>query len=237
MNGTTIRFACCLTLAGLAWGQSFETATIRRSDTVAESGQMIRDPRIVALSHVSLQNLMAQAYLIRNFQISGPGWLDTDRFDIVAKLPAGATRDQLPAMLQSLLKERFHLALHREKKTMTALVLESGKDGVKMKAVNSEVRDVRTARGAHRRIAGKLTMPYFAGLLSNLVDQPVVDETGLKGVYDISIEWASDEAAGMDDTPSLPAALDEELGLRLESRKAPVDIYVIDRVDRAPTAN
>jgi len=76
----------------MAWGQAFEVATIRRSDMTADSGQMIRDPRLVAWSHVSLQNLMAQAYLIRNFQISGPYWLDTDRFDILAKLPDGETR-------------------------------------------------------------------------------------------------------------------------------------------------
>ncbi|HVV45614.1 MAG TPA: TIGR03435 family protein [Bryobacteraceae bacterium] len=226
-----------MALAGMAWGQAFEVATIKRSDMAADSGQMIRDPRLVALSHVSLQNLMAQAYLIRNFQISGPDWLDTDRFDIVAKLPDGATRDQLPAMLQSLLKERFHLTMHQDKKTMTAFVLAPGNDGVKMKAIDSEVRDVRTARGAHLWVAGKLTIAYFAGLLSNLVDQPVVDETGLKGVYDIDIEWASDETAGMDGTPSLSAVLADKLGLRLDSRKAPVDIYVIDRLDRAPTEN
>jgi uncharacterized protein (TIGR03435 family) len=232
-----MKLILCLALCGVAWGQSFEGATIKPSDMTAESGQMARDPRMVALSHVSLQNLMAQAYLIRNFQISGPDWLDTDRFDIVAKLPDGATRDQLPAMLQSLLKERFHLTVHQEHKTMTADVLSPGKDGVKMKAIDSEVRDVRTSGGAHRWIAGKLTMAYFAGLLANLIEQPVVDETGLKGVYDIDIEWASDETEGMDGTPSLPAVLADKLGLRLDSRKAPVDIYVIDRIDRVPTAN
>lgn len=237
MDRTIFRLACCLTLAGMAWSQSFEVATIKRSDMTAESGQMVRDPRIVALSHVSLQNLMAQAYLIRNFQISGPDWLDTERFDIVAKLPDGATREQLPAMLQNLLKERFHLAVHQDRRTMTAWVLKPGRDTAKLKPVDSEVRDVQTSRGAHRRISGKLTMAYFAGLLSNMVDQPVVDETELKGVYDIDVQWASDETAGMDDTPSLPAVLADKPGLQLESRKEPVDIYVIDRVDRTPTTN
>jgi len=80
-------------------------------------------------------------------------------------------------------------------------------------------------------------MPYFAGLLSNMVDRPVVDEAGLKGVYDIDVEWASDETAGMDDTPSLPAALADKPGLRLDSRKTPVTVYVIDRVDRMPAGN
>jgi uncharacterized protein (TIGR03435 family) len=237
-----LRFVCCLVLPGLVWGQapapSFEAATIRRSGVIAEKGQMIHDPRLIALSHVSVQNLLAQAYLIRNFQISGPDWLDTERFDIVAKFPDGATPEQLPAMLQTLLRDRFGLALHREQRTMTAYVLEPGKGPVKLTAASTEVSDVHTSRGAHRRISGKLNIPYFAGLLSNMLDRPVVDETGLKGVYDISVEWA-DEAAGQgfDPTPSLPAALQEKLGLRLSSRKAPVDIYVIDRVDRIPTPN
>src|ERR1035438_9938796 len=95
---------CPLALAGLAWSQvsnpAFEVATIKRSDPTSEEGQMIRDPRLVALAHVSLQNLLAQAYRIKNFQISGPSWLDAERFDILATLPDGATRDQLPAMLQ-----------------------------------------------------------------------------------------------------------------------------------------
>src|SRR4051812_31431583 len=120
------RFAARLVLAGLAWSQAppvaFEVATIKRSDPTAEQGQMIRDPRLVALAHVSLQNLLAQAYRIKNFQISGPAWLDSDRFDIMARLPDGATPDQLPVMFQTLLRDRFGLSLHLEKRNMNAYV-------------------------------------------------------------------------------------------------------------------
>src|ERR1700692_4794795 len=121
------RLTCCAALTGAAWRQvscpSFEVASIKRSDPTADVGQMIRDPRIVALAHASVQNLLAQAYRIKNFQISGPSWLDSERFDIVAMLPDGATQNQLPAMLQTLLRERFKLAFHLEHKTLDAYVL------------------------------------------------------------------------------------------------------------------
>jgi uncharacterized protein (TIGR03435 family) len=231
-------------LAGAAWSQvsnpAFEVASIRPSDPTADVGQMMRDPRRVALARVSIQNLLAQAYRIRNFQISGPSWLDSDRFDIVATLPEDATPDQLPAMLQTLLRDRFRLALHQEQKTMSAYVLLPRKGPAKLNAINAEVGDIRTSRGATRlRMSGRMTMPYFAGVLSNMVDRPVVDMTELKGVYDIDLEWSVDDAAGResDSTPSLSTLLQDKLGLRLESRKTPVDLYVIDHVDRVPTEN
>jgi uncharacterized protein (TIGR03435 family) len=243
MNSIT-RFGCYVALTGLAWSQvsapAFEVATIKRSDPTADVGQMIRDPRLVALAHVSLQNLLAQAYRIKNFQISGPGWLDSDRFDILARLPDGATPDQLPAMLQALLRDRFRLALHQEQKTMSAYVLLPRREAAKLKAVNAEIGNVRTSRGATRlRLSGKVTMPYFAGLLSNMLDRPVVDMTEIAGVYDVDLEWSADDAAGRepDSTPSLSTVLQEKLGLRLDSRKTPVDLYVIDHVDRVPTEN
>jgi uncharacterized protein (TIGR03435 family) len=191
---------------------------------------------------VSLQNLLAQAYRVRNFQISGPGWLDSERFDIVAKLPEEAGEDQLPAMLQALLEERFKLAFHREPKTLSAYVLVPGKGGPKLSAADGEIGGVRTTIGATRRhLSGKVDMSYLAGLLSNLLDRPVVDMTELKGVYDVDLEWSVNDAptaaAQVDDPPSLFTVLQERLGLRLESRKAPVDIYVIDHVERVPTGN
>ena len=149
------RFTCCVALAAAAWSQvsdpAFEVAAIRRSDPAADVGQMIRDPRLVALARVSLENLLAQAYRIRNFQISGPAWLDSDRFDIVAKLPDGAAPGQLPAMLQTLLRERFKLAFHLVRKTFDAYVLLAGSGATKLAAASGEVRDVRTSVGAARR--------------------------------------------------------------------------------------
>jgi len=119
---------------------------------------------------------------------------------------------------------------------MNAYVLVPRQGGAKLKAVNEEVGDVRTSRGAARlRVSGKVTMPYFAGLLSNMLDQPVADMTELKGVYDIDLEWAADNAN--DGAPSLMTVLQDQLGLRLETRKTAVDVFVIDHLNRVPSAN
>ncbi len=123
---------------------------------------------------------------------------------------------------------------------MSAYVLLPRAGTAKLKPINADVGDIRSSRGATRlRLSGKVTMPYFAGLLSNMLDRPVVDMTELKGVYDVDLEWSVDDATGResDGTPSLPAILREKLGLRLDSRKTPVDLYVIDHVDRVPTVN
>ena len=243
MNSIT-RLTYCVALAGVTWSQvsnpAFEVATIKRSDPTADVGQMIHDPRRVALARVSLQNLLAQAYRIKNFQISGPSWLDSERFDIVATLPDGAAQDQLPAMLQTLLRERFKLAFHLERKTLDAYVLLARGGVTKLIPINGEIRDVRTSvSAARRRLSGKITMPYFAGLLSNMLDRPVLDMTELRGMYDVDLEWSADEAIGanFDGAQSLFTVLQENLGLRLDSRKTPVDLYVIDHVERLPTEN
>jgi uncharacterized protein (TIGR03435 family) len=123
---------------------------------------------------------------------------------------------------------------------MTAYTLLPAKGGMKVKAINAEIGDVHTSTGATRhRLSGKVTMPYFAGLLSNMVDHPVVDMTKSKGVFDVDLEWSVDDAAGTapDDTVSLPTVLQEKLGLRLDRQKTPVDFYVIDHVERIPTEN
>jgi len=203
---------------------------------------MFRDPGRVSFSNATLRNLLAQSWRVSDFRISGPGWLDSERFDIEAKLPQEANDDELRAMLQALLEERFKLAFHREPKTLSAYELRIEKGGPKLSPVDAEIGGVRTTIGAARRhLSGKVTMAYFAGLLSNLLDRPVVDMTELKGVYDVDLEWSVDDApatAGQaDDTPSLFTVVQEKLGLRLDSRKAPVDVYVIDHVERVPTEN
>jgi uncharacterized protein (TIGR03435 family) len=239
---------CCLALAAACAGQiarpAFEVASIRPSAPPADgrlNGQVIRSPGRISYSYASLQNLLAQAYRIKNFQISGPVWLDSEHFDIEAKLPAGATDDQLPAMLQALLEDRFKLAFHRESRVMSAYILLPAKGGPKLKAVDdTQPGGVQTTMGPLRRhISGKVNMPYLAGLLANMLDRPVVDMTEIEGIYDVDLEWSPevDGASQLPDAPSLFAALQEKLGLRLESRRTPVDIYVIDHLERVPSEN
>jgi uncharacterized protein (TIGR03435 family) len=123
---------------------------------------------------------------------------------------------------------------------MSAYALLPSKGGVKLKAINAEAGDVRTSMAStRRRLSGKMTMPDFAGVLSNMLAQPVTDMTELEGVYDFDLEWSAEDAAGnsLDSAPSLSTVLQEKLGLRLESTKAAVDLYVIDHVERIPTDN
>ena len=184
---------------------------------------MIRDPGRVSYRNVTLQNLLAQAYRIKNLRISGPDWLDSDRFDIVAKLPKEANDDQLPAMLQALLEERFKLAFHREQKMLTAYALLIAKGGPKLRQVDGETSGVRTTIGATRRhLSGKIGMTYLAGLPSlTCLDRPVVNMTEIKGIFDINLEWSAN------DTPeTVPVQPDDGIShrppgafLRLEVRK------------------
>ena len=241
------RLISSLPLATVLWSQAptFEVASIKPLAPSGDNripGQMLRDPGRVSYHSVTLQNLLAQAYRIKNFQISGPTWVDSDRFDIVAKLRQETHDDQLPAMLQALLKERFQLAFHREPKSMSAYVLLPGKGGPKLRATDAEPGGVQTNMGATRRhLSGRVSMVGFAGLLSNMLDRPVVDKTELKGVYDVDLEWSVDDVPDRtvqaNDPPSLFTALQEKLGLRLDTRRTPVDLFVIDHVERVPTEN
>ena len=226
----------------IAWSQTagpaFEVATVKPSVAPIDgrlNGQLTRSPGRVSYDYVSLENLLAQAYRIKNFQISGPDWLRSERFDIVAKMPVDTSDDQLMLMLQKLLAERFQLVFHTETRAMGAYALVPAKGGSKLKAVDdAQANGIRTTSGpGGSHLSGKMGMTYLAGLLSNMVDRPVVDMTEIKGIYDVDLEW-SDRADG---PPSLFSAIQEVLGLRLDAVKTPVDVYVIDHVERAPTEN
>ena len=231
-----------LLAATAAWSQivgpAFEVATIKPSAAPIDgrrAGQLTRNPGRVSYDYVSLENLLAQPYRIKNFQISGPEWLRSDRFDIVAKMAVDASDDQLALMLQKLLADRFHLVFHKERRSMGAYALMAAKGGPKIKALNdAQASGILTTSGpGGSRLSGKMGITLLAGLLSNMVDRPVVDMTEIKGIYDVDLEW-SDRADG---PPSLFTALQEKLGLALDNRKTPVDVYVVDHVERVPSEN
>src|SRR5579872_6062128 len=99
----------------------------------SQGGPGTSDPGQISYSFLSLRNLLAQAFDLKTFQISGPDWLDSERFDIVAKVPKGATKGDVPVMLRNLLRERFQLTFHRDKKDLPVYALVAGKSGPKMK--------------------------------------------------------------------------------------------------------
>jgi len=191
-----------------------------------------------------VKDIVSQAYKVRRSQISGPDWIETERFDITAKIPAGAGRDQVPLMLQALLADRFKLTLHRETKDLPIYALVIAKNGPKFKTSESETGISSNSNRKHSHVTAKVSMHGFAEFLSEEAGRPVVDQTGLSGSYDLTLDWASPDLAPGDapanDTtadPSLFTALQEQLGLKLDPTKGPVEMLVIDRAERTPTEN
>lgn len=301
--GLTVIMACGAFGQAAATAPSFEVASIKAAAPPVYGKLMIRmggDPGRIDYSNVSLKDIIRQAYDVHDYQISGPDWMNSARFDIVAKVPDGAPKDQVPLMWQTLLAERFKLQIHRETKELPMYALVVGKNGPKMK--ESEIDPNATADGGPANggpsanggppslppikmgkdgmpqlpgggrgpmimmngrghvTAKMMRMPGLVDILARSVDRPVVDQTGLKGTYDFNLDYTPDESTRMpmpggmpppppggggemhgpespDNGLSLFAALQAQLGLKLEAKKGPVELIVIDRVEKAPTEN
>jgi bla regulator protein BlaR1 len=191
--------------------------------------------------NVTLKNCIRQAYGLRPYQISGgPGWLTDDRYDVIAKAAGPASKAQIMLMLQTLLADRFKLTYHFETREMPVYTLAIAKSGLKIKEAKDDGNGMEIGGDPqHPFSARNVSMALFAGTLSRLqeLDRPVVDGTGLKGIFNFTLDYAPDEAPSSDNAgPSIFTALTEQLGLRLDSSKGPVEILVIDHVER-PTGN
>ena len=200
----------------------------------------------VTMTAYTVSNLITAAYGLKDYQVAGAtGWIGSDRYDIAARSAGEATptRDQANQMLQALLAERFQLKFHRETKEMPVYALVKGKSGPKLK-------DNTAADPPMMRMSspGRETQMTFGSPLEQLatqleqvpgVDRPVLDETGLTGKYDFQLNLTAgpggDPATGTSGE-SVFTAIEEQLGLKLDSRKAPVAIVVIDHVER-PSEN
>ena len=203
----------------------------------------------ITMRNGNLLTFIEEAYGLKEYQIKGPEWLKSERFDIVATA-SHVTRNQLGLMLQTLLKERFKLEVHRESKVLPVYALVPGKNGPKIQAVKAE-GDSGVWNGVGKLTAKKLSMANFAESLSGQMDRPVVDMTGLEGVFDFTLEYTNQNiqplfngdggegtaAPDFGSGPSIFTALQEQLGLKLESRKAPVEVLVIDHAEKVPTEN
>jgi uncharacterized protein (TIGR03435 family) len=270
--------------SGWAYGQSansqpaFEVASIKPSAltgrgpfiTRMDGGPGTDDPSRVTIEHYMLVGLIAAAYRVETYQVSGPSWLENGRetqFDIAAKVPDGATKEQIPLMMQNLLAERFHLTVHREKKEGNVYELVVAKNGPKLKAsaANPVPKDgkeqpfvlpklgpdgfpaLAPGRGysmamMNDRATAEFTespMGKLADLLTAQLGRPVTDATGLKGKYDFSLRWSMEGLGkpGDDPGPTIFVAVQEQLGLKLEQKKGLIDMIVIDHLDKVPTEN
>ncbi|HVV47196.1 MAG TPA: TIGR03435 family protein [Bryobacteraceae bacterium] len=236
-------------LASCAWGQapvSFMAASIRPSAAEVKfehDGAIHTTPGNVTMRDVLLTSCMEWAWGIQENQISGPEWIQNERYDMVARAERPVAEDQLKLMMQTLLKERFGLEFHHEQKELTAYEMTVAKGGHKMKEAAPDEKMSRE-NTAISTIAKAITMRQFADFISQPLRMPVVDHTGLKGRYDFVLNFTAYLPTGEKNmTPDFDnnngiilSAIQGELGLKLESRKLPVETYVIDHVEK-PSPN
>jgi uncharacterized protein (TIGR03435 family) len=265
------------------------------------------DPGQVRFMNMSLDLLIANAYDVKTYQISGPSWMGGARFDVTAKVPEGATKEQYQVMLQNLLADRFKLVAHKEKKQLPIYALMIGKGGPKLKESAAAPADAGEPKGpppdpqamgrdgdpkpqamgkdgfpkppagargmmamfnghGFRIQANQTTTTRITEMLADLLGRPVIDETALKAQYDFTLDFSPEGltmmrgvpmpmgpppggmAGGGPDSgreggreaesgPTIFSAVQEQLGLKLESRKGPVELIVVESVEKTPTEN
>lgn len=298
-------------LAAGAWAQTdagpeFEVASVKPAPPPTGNGIRVmmrggpgsEEPGRLDWNNVSLQNMLTYAFNIKEYQLQGPDWVGSQRFDMVAKLPPNTTREQARLMLQKLLADRFKLTVHHESREHGVYALVVAKGGPKL--TESDPNDTSGLapmmmpgrEGGQMRVpapppppgggrggpaggpgrgpgrggmmmsrpghlqAKKIGIDGLANFLSNLAGKPVLDQTGLKGIYDFTLDYAVDSidggrmmmgggegrgeahpAAASDPAPDLFSAVQQQLGLRMEQKKLPLDNIVVDHIEKVPTEN
>ena len=221
---------------------AFEAASVKvvKPGDLADDREDIRtSPGTLTMRHVSLKSCIQWAYGLSGFQVSGPGWLGSDRFDITAKVASPAQDDQLRQMLQSLLAERFKLALHRDQKETQVYVLTVSKSGPKFQ----ESKGDGSSRMTPERFgftAQRTSMPQLAEYLAIPMRRPVLDRTRLTNRYDFAVDltpYATGNAQPQDMAGMVITAVQDQLGLKLESQKGPLAFLVVDHAVRVPIGN
>jgi uncharacterized protein (TIGR03435 family) len=286
MTATVLRIwpllvLCCGAIAQTAPAKpEFDAASIKASPP-PEQGRGIRvgcdggpgtkDPGLFTCINTNALNLVTRAYSIENYRVAGLGYT-RDMFDITARVPEGTTKEEFAMMLQNLLADRFHLAVHHEIREIEKYDLVVAKNGPKFKngvepapekpdatpvpfrmtadkegypAMAPGRPGMAMMNGKARMYQPKMTMEKLAQQVGFQVGKPVTDATGLAGEFEIGLYWASDTQLSAkpdatdpaDSGPTLPQALQDQLGLRLEQKKGPVDFLVVDHIDKMPTAN
>lgn len=233
---------------------TFEVATIKPSNPAVQSKFITFRGRQVIVVNNSVTELIAFAYGIHPRQIQGaPAWLESEHYDIDGQpgAPGQPSLAQTGVMLQRLLEDRFHLRFHRDKKELSVYLLTSGKNGHKLAPSSSDPHAAPRLAFAKLGLlpAGNASMDEFAGQLQAVVlDKPVLNQTGLAGRWDFTLRWTPDATQFIgfgggtapppdpDAPPDLFTAVQQQLGLKLESTRAPADVFVIDGVEK-PSAN
>jgi uncharacterized protein (TIGR03435 family) len=243
---------------------TFEVASIKLGDPLANGTSMgFQNGAGFKLENGTLKQIVQYAYNLREFQLTGvAGWMISERYNILAKgvLDEGpstylAMNDKQRAAgfalirkrLQNLLADRFHLAIHNETRDLPIYALVVAKSGLKMESNTSpdgSPQSMMTNRSVFK--ATRASLDQIAENLAGVTGRPVRNETGLTGFYDLKVEWTPDAAPAAPGAPDKPVetatgptlftALQEQLGLKLEAKKGPVEIVVVDRAER-PSEN
>jgi uncharacterized protein (TIGR03435 family) len=310
-----MRTAIWMVFGALAYGQTFDVATVKSAAPPTPNGRgMIfigrptggpgtKDPGRIHYPFTTLKTLIQNAYDVKDFQISGPEWLSTERFDIQATMPPETTKEQFKVMLQNLLTERFKMSVHRETKELPMYSMIVGKSGPKLKesppetpVAPSDADDAPKGPpplpqpgqmkfdaagfplmpappgggrggifqmmmpGRARLMATRQSMQDLADRLSSVLTKPVTDATGLNAKYDFTLTYSTDGLAsgggfmGLAPPPGgrggdrdfapegeapqdIFSAIQAQLGLKLDSKKGPVTLIVVDKAEKTPTEN
>ena len=250
-----MKFLTALFLVAIGlFAQSFEVATIKPTEPDWTGGRyMTMKGAQFAAKNYEPRVLLGAAYNLPPSAISGgPAWLDSEHFDVLAKTPGERkpAPDEQMSMLRQLFLDRFQLAFHREPKEFSIYAITVAKGGSKLREPTPTPDGPQPliftlAPGSARLPARNATVAELAAVMQRtLFNRPVVDRTGLSGRYDFDLEWTPDEtqfggvihATPESTKPDLFAAIQQQLGLRLESTRGPIEAMVIDKIER-PSAN
>jgi len=242
---------CASGLVVSAQRPAFEVATIKRNTSAAEGASVRGNAGRLTITNNPLRNIIRNAWGLQGFQIvGGPDWMDTDRWDIVAKVEPGAERQNVMPMVQNLLADRFKLVTHQETRALPIYVLVFARAdhvfGPKLHASTIDCQkemSAAIARGGPpgpnspllcgiRSLPGHMQMnaagiTNFIRNLSQIAGRQIVDGTGLTGGFDADLTWNDSEEG-----PSLFTAIQEQLGLKLDAQRGPVEVLVIDSAQR-----
>ena len=234
--------APAMPLAGTAQSQpAFDVVSIHRNIRGGDATTDITPGRLT-MHNASLRTLIRTGYDIQNFQFAGgPSWLDSDTYDISAVTSdhADLSRDQYRALVRTMLADRFHLKTHWETRQGDVYALVVAKGGPRLKPATDPAKEpaLNTNISAHlgRIVAVNVPVLYLSTVLSNKLNHPVIDKTGLPDKYDWTLVWDPDPNPESTE-PSIFTAVQEQLGLKLDAQKGPVQMLVIDSVAR-PSEN
>ena len=235
---------------------TFEAASVRRNNSPTGRSEFRMNPDGVTITNYRMKFLIPNVYAIAVYQLAGaPPWLDSNTYDILARAPKGSSDLQLRLMLQQLLVDRFGLRFHREARDVTGYALVLAKDGPKFKIEKMPDQpgndDGRVGAGRGKAMGHMVSTAAFAEVLSIYLERPVLDQTGIDGLFNFELQWTPDETepqpagapsptwASTPDPakPSLLTALQEQLGLKLVQQRSQIDMFVINHLQETPTEN